>query len=50
MGTSIVTLIATIVVGGAVGAAAIVGIVSSQTAAPDQSPVSVEKPVIEYGQ
>lgn len=51
MGTSsIVTVIATMVVGGAIGAAGIVGVVSSQTAAPDKSPVSVEKPVIEYGQ
>ncbi|MCD4526406.1 MULTISPECIES: hypothetical protein [unclassified Nocardioides] len=47
---SLVTLIATMVVGGAVGAAAIVGLVSSQTAAPDKSPASVEKPVIQYGE
>ncbi|WP_340538757.1 DUF2613 family protein [Nocardioides sp. GXZ039] len=48
--SSIVTLVASVVVGGALGAAGIVGLVSSQTAAPDKSPISVEKPVIEYGQ
>lgn len=48
--SSIATLIATMVVGGAVGAAGVVGLVSSQTAAPDKSPVSVSSPVVNYGQ
>ena len=48
--SSIATLIATIVVGGAVGAAGIVGLVSSQTAAPDKSPVSVSNPAVQYGE
>ena len=50
MGSSgIAALIATMVVGGAVGAASIVGIVSSQTAAPSKSPTNIEQPEIQYG-
>lgn len=42
MGTSgIVGLIASLVVGGAVGTASLVGLVNSQTGAPDKSPASV---------
>jgi hypothetical protein len=47
--SGIVTVIATIVVGGAIGAASIVAVVNSQTAAPSESPASVETPVIDYG-
>ena len=46
---TIAGLIATIVVGGAVGAATIVGVVNSQTAAPDTSPANVNQPFTEYG-
>ena len=52
MGTSgFAALIATLVVGGSVGAAAIVGVVSSQTSAPEKSPASVSNPeeYIPYG-
>lgn len=52
MGTSgIAALIATLVVGGSVGAAALVGVVSSQTSAPEKSPASVSNPeeYIPYG-
>jgi hypothetical protein len=47
--SGIATVIATIVVGGAIGAASIVAVVNSQTAAPSDSPTSVETPVIDYG-
>ncbi len=52
MGTSgIAALIATLVVGGAVGAAAFVGVVSSQTSDPEKSPASVNdvEDYIPYG-
>ncbi|GEP37213.1 hypothetical protein NPS01_08760 [Nocardioides psychrotolerans] len=48
MGT-ILTTIGALVLGGVVAAATIVGVVSSQTAAPDKSPTNVNAPVIEYG-
>ncbi len=47
--TGLATILATIIVGGAVGAASIVGVVNSQTGAPSESPASVETPVIDYG-
>ena len=47
--SGIATILATIVVGGAVGAATIVAVVNSQTGAPSESPASVEAPVIDYG-
>jgi hypothetical protein len=48
MGTILGTIIAA-VVGGTVAAVTVVGLVSSQTAAPDESPASVNSPVINYG-
>jgi hypothetical protein len=42
-------LAASLVVGGAVGATALVGYVSAETGPPSKSPVNVEQPVIEYG-
>lgn len=51
MGSSgIAALIATMVVGGAVGTASIVGLVNSQTGAPAKSPTNIEQPEIQYGQ
>ena len=47
--TGLASILATIIVGGAVGAASIVGLVNSQTGAPSESPASVETPVIDYG-
>jgi hypothetical protein len=47
--SGIAALIATILVGGAVGAASVVGLVNSQTSAPGESPANVEQPVIDYG-
>ena len=41
--------IVTILVGGAIGAATLVAVVNAQTAAPSESPTSVEAPVIDYG-
>jgi hypothetical protein len=48
MGT-ILTTIGALVLGGVVATATVVGVVSSQTAAPDKSPSNVNAPVIEYG-
>jgi hypothetical protein len=45
----ILSTIAAMVVGGSVAAVTVVGLVNSQTAAPDQSPASVNSPAIEYG-
>jgi hypothetical protein len=46
---SIATVVATIVVGGAVGAATLVGLINSQTAPPSESPANVEAAAIDYG-
>lgn len=44
MGSSAIAgLIATFVVGGAVGTATLVGVVNSQTAAPEKSPASISQ-------
>jgi hypothetical protein len=48
MGTIIGT-VASIVVGGIVATATIVGVVSSQTGASGDSPANVNSPVIAYG-
>ncbi len=48
MGT-ILTTVGALVLGGVVAVATVVGVVSSQTAAPDKSPTNVNAPVIEYG-
>lgn len=42
-------VIGSMIVGGAVAAATIVGVVQSQTARPDVSPTSVNAPVVNYG-
>jgi hypothetical protein len=46
---TIVSTIAAMLVGGAVATVTVVGVVNSQTATPDKSPVSVNAPAIEYG-
>jgi hypothetical protein len=46
---SIIGVVASLVVGGAVAAATVVGLVSSQTAPPAESPGSVTAPAIPYG-
>jgi hypothetical protein len=46
---ALITTIAAMIVGGAVASATVFGLVSSQTANPDKSPVSVNSPAIEYG-
>ena len=48
MGT-IVSTFAAMLVGGGVAAVTLVGVVNSQTAPPDKSPVSVNAPAIDYG-
>ena len=48
VGTIISTFVA-VIVGGTIGAVTVVGVVNSQTAAPDKSPTSVNSPAIEYG-
>ncbi len=40
---------ASVLVGGGLAGATIVGLVNSQTAPPAQSPASVNNPVLEYG-
>jgi hypothetical protein len=48
--TNAVGAIASVVAGGALAAASVVGLISSQTGAPDRSPTDVSKPaVIDYG-
>jgi hypothetical protein len=47
--SGIVGFVAAFVVGGGLGAAALVGAVNSQTSAPSQSPASVDSVVVEYG-
>ena len=49
MGSSLATIIASILVGGAVGAASLVAVVNAATGPPSESPASVETPVIDYG-
>ena len=46
---SIIGGIAALVLGSAVAAATVFGVVSSQTGAPDKSPTSVDAPVVDYG-
>jgi len=43
-------IVGSVLIGGAVATATIVGVVHQQTAAPDQSPTSVNAPVIQYGE
>ncbi|MDF9715606.1 hypothetical protein INN71_07715 [Nocardioides sp. ChNu-153] len=52
MGTGIIGTIVSLVVGGSVAAVTVVGVVNSQTAAPEDSPVDSQAPtssIIEYG-
>jgi len=46
---AILSTIGALVLGGVVATATVVGLVSSQTSAPDQSPTNVNAPVIQYG-
>jgi L-lactate permease len=45
----ILGIIGSVLVGGAVATATIVGVVQSQTAAPDKAPNSVSSPAVDYG-
>ncbi len=47
--TRFATMLATILVGGALGAATLVGLINSATAAPSKSPASVVGFAPEYG-
>ncbi len=46
---SLVAPIVSIVAGAVLGVSTIMGVVSSQTAAPERSPGNVEVPTLEYG-
>ena len=47
---SIFGIVASMLVGGAVAAVTVVGVIDSQTGTPDgRSPVNVSQPVIDYG-
>lgn len=46
---AILSTVAAVVAGGVVATVTVVSLVSSQTATPEKSPVSVNGPVIEYG-
>jgi hypothetical protein len=46
---TIVGTIASLIVGGVVASATIIGVVSSQTGADGASPGNVNQPVVEYG-
>lgn len=41
--------IASVIVGGGLAGATVVGLVNSQTAPPDESPANVSNPVLDYG-
>jgi len=47
--SGIATIIASIIVGAALGAVTFVGLVNSQTSAPSDSPGNVSDAVIDYG-
>ena len=49
MGSTILSTVGALFVGGAVASATVFGLVSTQTATPAKSPVSVTNPEIEYG-
>lgn len=46
---ALIIAFASIIVGAGLASATVVGLVSSQTAPPDQSPANVSDPVLEYG-
>jgi hypothetical protein len=41
--------VASVIVGGGLAGATVVGLVHSQTAPPDESPANVSNPVLDYG-
>ena len=49
MGSHLLGAVISAVVGGALASATLVGLVSSQTSAPEQNPVNAEQPAIDYG-
>ena len=46
---SVFATVAAVIAGGAVATVTVLGVVSTQTSAPDKSPVSVNAPAIDYG-
>ena len=46
---NILTTFAAMVVGGAIAAGSVYGLISSQTAAPSNSPANVNAPAFDYG-
>lgn len=46
---AIIITFASVLVGGGLAGATVVGLVNSQTAAPEKSPANVSNPVLEYG-
>jgi hypothetical protein len=46
---NVVAPVLSLFVGGALATATLMGLVSSQTSAPDRSPANAEAPVIDYG-
>ena len=46
---SIFGIVASVLVGGAVAAVTVVGVIDSQTSTDGRSPVNVSQPVIDYG-
>ncbi|GAB2447368.1 hypothetical protein GCM10027062_31330 [Nocardioides hungaricus] len=46
---AIIITFASMLVGGGLAGATVVGLVNSQTAPPDKSPANVSNPVLEYG-
>ena len=46
---SVVAPVVSILAGAVLGVTTLMGVVSSQTAAPDRSPGNVEQPTLEYG-
>ena len=46
---SVVAPVVSILAGAVLGVTTLMGVVSSQTAAPEQSPGNVEQPTLEYG-
>lgn len=49
MGSNLLGAIISAVVGAALASATLVGLVSSQTAGPEQNPVDASQPAIDYG-
>ena len=49
MRSRLATIVAAILIGGAVGAASLVAVVNAATGPPGESPASVDTPAIDYG-